>query len=77
LKKLYIYPVRGIAGIEVDKLELIPEGGGVKYDRVFVILQKGKKDPVTVAKVQFGKLSELKQEFVDDYKKLRIAHGES
>ena len=37
IHKLLIYPVRGVNGIEVDKLELT--SGGAKLDREWVIIR--------------------------------------
>ena len=73
---LYVYPIRGIKGIKVDNLELNQNRTGFKYDRMFVILKKGEKIAVALSHMKFDKLTELKQEFVDDGSKVRLSHGE-
>ena len=45
IEKLYVYPMRGIMGIEVDAMKVSPVG--MKYDREWAIYDKEKLGCIT------------------------------
>jgi len=61
IKQLFVYPIRGIPGIEVQSVEL--GNHGVRYDRIFVIVSADDKTPLTGD--NFPKLAGLTQKIVN------------
>jgi hypothetical protein len=70
IDQLWLYPVRGVRGIEVDHVELTPYG--IKYDRNWVIIDLVKMK--SVANHNSHLITFLRQEIIDDKegKKLRL-----
>jgi hypothetical protein len=45
IKKIYLYPMRGIKGIEMDWVEITPYG--LKNDRTWVVIRESKMKPIS------------------------------
>jgi len=60
IKAIYLYPVRGVKGIEIDHCEVTPYG--LKFDRNWVIVRTSKMKPL--ANNNSHLITYLRQEFI-------------
>jgi len=44
IKSMFIYPIRGVRGIEVDECEVTP--AGLKWDRLWVFVDSDSRKPL-------------------------------
>jgi len=61
ISQLFLYPVRGIPGIEVSSVEL--GNHGIRHDRIFLVVSADDKTPLTNG--NFPKITTLTQRIVN------------